>query len=172
MAHRGPVGVAATFGKEQVTDLFLLMHATRRLRRYTHAEISDMPVQGPDGTWWSYDRRYYYAGNQWVLYQDTCSVRAPSQQHQSSAQQVSYTGTPLDTVSTSNVADALSKFPQSSTEPYQQQPQPVFGRNPQRPGCAPTSAISLDPNFRAAATRNMMIWGFTKAMDKMAKGLV
>jgi hypothetical protein len=151
---------------------FLLTHATRRLRRYKYAEISDMPVQGPDGTWWSGDRRYYYAGNQWVLYQETSSVRASSQQHQSSAQQASYTRTPLDTVSTSNVADALSKFPQSSTEPYQQQPQLVFGRNPQTPGCAPTSAISLDPNFRAAATRNKMIWGFTKAMDKMVKGLV
>jgi hypothetical protein len=139
---------------------------------YAHAEISDMPVQGPDGTWWSDDRRYYCAGNQWVLYQETSSVSTSSQQHQPSAQQASYTGTPLDTVSISNVADALSKFPQSSTEPYQQQSQPVFGRNPQTPGYAPTPAISLDPNFRAAAARNAMIWGFTKAMDKMAKGLV
>jgi hypothetical protein len=139
---------------------------------YTHAEISDMPVQGPDGTWWSDDRRYYWAGNQWVLYQETSSVGASSQQHQPSAQQASSTGTPLSTASISNVADALSKFPQSSTEPYQQQPQPVFGRNPQTPGCAPSPAISLDPNFRAAAARNAMIWGFTTAMDKMAKGLV
>ena len=139
---------------------------------YTHAEISDMPVQAPDGTWWSDDRRYYYAGNQWVLYQETSSVSASSQQHQPSAQQASYTGTSLGTASTSNLADALSKFPQSSTEPYQQQPQPVSGRNQQTPGYAPAPAISLDPNFRAAAARNTMIWGFTKAMDNMAKGLV
>ena len=139
---------------------------------YSHAEISDMPVQDPDGTWWSDDRQCYWAGNQRVLYQETSNVSASSQQHQPSAQQASCTGTPLGTVSISNVADALSKFPQSSTEPYKQQPQPVFGRNPQTPGHAPASVISLDPNFRAAATRNMMIWGFTKAMDKMANGLV
>src|SRR6266516_7390488 len=68
------------------------------------------------------------------------------------------------------LARYIPKFPQSSTEPYQQQPQPVFGRNPQTPGYAPAPAISLDPNFRAAATRNTMIWAFTKAMDKMANG--
>jgi hypothetical protein len=66
--------------------------------------------------------------------QETGSASASSQQHQPSAQQASYTETPLGTVSLSKVADALSKFPQSSTEPYQQQPQPVFGRNPQTPG--------------------------------------
>src|SRR5579871_3613613 len=134
------------------------------------AEISDM--QDPDGRWWSDDRQCYCAGNQRALYKETSSMSASSQQHQPSAQQASCTGTPLDTVSISNVADALSKFPQSSTEPYQQQRQPVFGKNPQTPGCATVPAISLDPNFRAAATRNMMIWGFTKAMDKLAKGLV
>ena len=152
--------------------MFTCVFFSRFESLHTHAAISDMSTQNPDGTWRSDDRRYYCAGNQSVLYQETSSVSASNQQHQPSAQQASYTGTPLGTVPSSNVADALSKFPQSSTEPYQQQAQPVFGRNPQTPGHAPVPMISLDPNFRAAAARNAMIWGFTQAIDKMAKGLV
>jgi hypothetical protein len=32
--------------------------------------------------------------------------------------------------------------------------------------------ITLDPNFREAASRNMMIQAFVKAMDNMASGKV
>ena len=138
----------------------------------THAESSDMPFKDPDGTLWSDDRQFYFVGNQWVRYQGPSSGSASSQQHQSSSQQASYTGTPLGTVSASDVAAALGKFPQSSTVPYQQQPQLVFGKNQQTPGKAAVPAITLDPNFRDAASRDMMIWGFTKAMDNLANGRV
>ncbi|KAF2188144.1 hypothetical protein K469DRAFT_90124 [Zopfia rhizophila CBS 207.26] len=129
-----------------------------------------MPFQGSDGTWWSDDRRYYRAGDQWILYQKASSSGASSQQDQSSSQQASSTGTPLGTVAASNVAAALSTFPQTSTAPYQQQPQLVFGKNRQTPGEAAVPAITLDPKFRDAASRNLMIWGFTKGMDDMANG--
>ena len=135
---------------------------------YTHAERSDVPFRGPDGIWWSDDQRYYLVGNQWVLYQGSSSES--SQQLQSS-QQTTLAGTQLGTLSASNVA-ALGTFPQSSTAPYRQQPQLVFEENRQTPGKAAVPAITLDPNFREAASKNMMIQGFTKAMDNMANGKV
>jgi hypothetical protein len=48
----------------------------------------------------------------------------------------------------------------------------VFGENRQTPGKAAVPEISLDPNFRDAASRNMMISGFVKAMDNLSKGRV
>jgi hypothetical protein len=136
---------------------------------YTHAERSDMPFRGPEGIWWSDDQRYYLVGNQWVLYQGSSSES--SQQLQSS-QQTALTGTKLGTLSPSNVAATLRTFPQSSTTPYRQQPQLVFGENRQTLGKAAVPAITLNPNFREAASKNMMIQGFTKAMDNMANGKV
>jgi len=59
-----------------------------------------------------------------------------------------------------------------SSAPYRQQPQLVFEENRQTPGKAAVPAITLDPNFREAASKNMMIQGFTKAMDNMANGKV
>jgi hypothetical protein len=131
-----------------------------------------MSLQNPDGTWRCDDRRYYCAGNQSVLYQETSSVSASSQQHQPSAQQASYPGIPLGAVPPSNVADALSKIFQCSIEPYQQQPQPVFGRDLLASSYGPSPVMALDPNFRAAAARDEMIWGFVRAMDSIAKGPV
>lgn len=110
--------------------------------------------QDEHGTWWSDDRTYYRSGNEWLLY------TTPSQQ---SATQPSYEGHPLGTA-----AIAL----QYSTETYHQPPQMVFGTNRQTPGEAATPAIILDPNFRAAASNNGMIWSFVQAMDKMATGQV
>jgi hypothetical protein len=75
-------------------------------------------------------------------------------------------------MSASNVVDALSAFPQSSTASYQQQPQLVFGTNRQTPGRAAVPGITLDPNFEDAAKRNMMIWGFTTSMYNIAHGKV
>lgn len=134
----------------------------------------DMPRTGPDGRVWSDDGYYYLVGNQWVLAQSGSSSTS-NQQHQSS-QQGSYgqygLGTPLGTTSASNAAAALNEFPQSSISSYQQQRQLVFGSNRQTPGRAAVPRITLDANFRAGASRNMMIWGFVQAMDKMANGQI
>lgn len=142
-----------------------------------HTENPSMPFQAPDGTWWSDDGKYYRSGNRWVLYPGTTSGNASSQQsqastQQNSAQQPSFTGHPLGTVTPSILAAALEAFPQNSTEPYQQQPQLVFGTNRQTPGKAAAPVATLDPNFRAAASKDMMIGGFVKAMDDMASGRV
>ncbi len=158
------------------------------------AESSDMPVQDKDGRWWTDDRQYYAEGDNWVLYEEPSSSSAASQgqlssqpasytvsytgtqQGQSSSQPAPYTvsntGNTLGAMSASNVADALSAFPQSSTASYQQQPQLVFGINRQTPGRAAVPRITLDSNFEDAAQRNMMIWGFTASMYNMANGKV
>ncbi|KAF1960953.1 hypothetical protein CC80DRAFT_544348 [Byssothecium circinans] len=130
-------------------------------------------------------RWYYRSGNEWILYPGTTSGSAstyqPSAQQpsteqpsagQPSAEQPSSTGNPLSTVTSSTVADALKAFPQSSTEPYRQPQQLVFGINRQTPGKAAVPAITLDPNFRAAASRDMMIRGFVNSMDNIASGKV
>jgi len=147
-----------------------------------HAESPSMPFQAPDGTWWSDDRRYYLSGNQWLLYSGTTSGGTSTQQsgtstqqptaQQPTAQQSSSPGNQLGTANPSTLAAALNAFPQSSTEPYQQQQQLVFGRNRQTPGKASTPAFTVDPSVRAAASRNMMIWGFVKSTDNMARGNV
>ena len=133
-----------------------------------YAEHLNMPFQAKDGTWWSDDRMYYRSGNQWILYQGSAS----SQQSEASVQQPSAqsNGNQIGTTTPSTLAAALGAFPQSSTEPYRQQGQLLFGTNPQTPGRPAAPAIALDPNIRAAASRNMMIWGFVKSMDDISRG--
>jgi hypothetical protein len=75
-------------------------------------------------------------------------VTSESSQQLQSSQQTALTGTKLGTLSPSNVAATLRTFPQSSTTPYRQQPQLVFGENRQTLGKAAVPAITLNPNFR------------------------
>ena len=92
--------------------------------------------------------------------------KQPSKRSPHSHQQGSEQLTP------SSVAVYFSTQPQSSTSPYQQQQQLVFGMNPQIPGSKPFPEVTLDPSFRAAASNDAMISAFVQAMDKMAAGKV
>ena len=134
-----------------------------------------MPFQAPDGTWWSDDKRYYRSGDQWLLYPGTSSGSTSTQQpiiQQPIIQQSSSFGNQLSTANPSNLAAALNAFPKSSTEPYRQQQQLVFGTNRQTPGRPPAPVFTVDPSFRAAASKDRMIEGFVKSIDNMGRGNV
>jgi hypothetical protein len=88
------------------------------------------------------------------------------QQQQPFSQQYSDAGQRLGSDPSADLAAYFAAQPQTSSVPYQQQQQRVFGQPlfPSGP-----SQFVLDDVFRAAAEKNPMLRGFMQSVDQMAE---
>jgi hypothetical protein len=122
-------------------------------------------------TVWSTDGQFYLQGGKWVPASNASASNASQdtqqQQQQLSSQQHSTAGQRLGSNPSADLAAFFVAQPQTSSAPYLQQQQRVFGQ-PLQPS-APAQFV-LDEVFRAAAKKNPMLWGFMQSVDQMAEG--
>jgi hypothetical protein len=122
-------------------------------------------------TVWPTDGQFYLQRGEWVRASNasTSSTSQDTQQQQQQqpfSQQYSDAGQRLGSDPSADLAAYFAAQPQTSSAPYQQQQQLVFGQPLFPPG---PSQFVLDDVFRAAAEKNPMLRGFMQSVDQMAE---
>jgi hypothetical protein len=118
-------------------------------------------------TVWPTDGQFYLQRGEWVRACTSQDTPPPQQQQpQPFSQQYSNAGQRLGSDPSADLAAYFAAQPQTSSAPYQQQQQCVFGQPlfPPEP-----SQFVLDDVFRAAAEKDPMLRGFMRSVDQMAE---
>jgi len=119
----------------------------------------------------SADRQFYLKRGEVPAFNTRASSASqnalpPPPQQQQSSQQDGDAGQRLASDPSADLAAFFASQPRTSSAPYQQQKQRVFGQ-PLQLSVPPQ--LVLDEEFRAAARKNPMLWGFMQSLDQMAE---